>query len=89
MRSNWILFSKILEISENLFLFLCDYNFWVIPLMQRQSFRGQWVNLFYSGPYSESRVIIRDGIMARAMNGAFSLARDKYNSEDERRSFIC
>ena len=39
--------------------------------------------------YSESRVIIRDGIMARAMNGAFSLAIDKYNSEDERRSFIC
>ena len=41
---------KILEISENLFLFLCDYNFWWSPLMQRQSFRGQWVNLFYSVP---------------------------------------
>ena len=79
-------------------------NFWKFPkiyfyfcviiiflLMQRQSFRGQWVNLFYSvleeiqWLHSESRVIIRDGIMARAMNGAFSLAIDKYNSEDERR----
>ena len=78
---------KILEISENLFLFLCDYNFFpfdATPIVQGPM--GQFILLC---SYSESRVIIRDGIMARAMNGAFSLAIDKYNSEDERRSFIC